>query len=231
MRPEPLVGRAGDHVGAERREVVAAVRRGVDGVEVHARAHAVGGGDDPLEVRHRADGVGGRGHGDPARAVGQDGLDGARGQLERVRARARRSARSRRRARRRSPTGARWSRGRAACRRSRRPAPARAPTVAAKRIVVAVKLGPKKIPSGSPPSSVAHAARVLWTSSSVSWRVLERAAVVGHAARAHPVGHRLDHAVDDLAAGGAVEPRPAVPEAGEAVAVHSSVLASSASWE
>ena len=41
-------------------------------------------------------------------------------------------------------------------------------TVAAKRIVSAVKLGPKQTPDGSPPSSVATAARVEFTSSSVS---------------------------------------------------------------
>ena len=40
VRAEPLVGRAGEHVGAERGEVVAAVRGGVDGVDVDARADA-----------------------------------------------------------------------------------------------------------------------------------------------------------------------------------------------
>ena len=188
--------RAGDHVGAERREVVAAVRRGVDGVEVHARADAMGGGDDPLEVGHRADGVGGGGHRDPARALGQHGLDGASRAARACPARARRSARSRRRARPRSPTGARWSRGPDACRRSRRPGRARARRWPRSASSVAVKLGPKKMPSGSPPSSVAQAARVLVDQLVGLVRVLERAAVVGHAARAHPVGHRLDHAVD-----------------------------------
>ena len=63
----------------------------------------------------------------------------------------------------------------------------------------------------------------------------EDAAVVGAAARAHPRVHRLDRGVDHLRAGGAVEPRPAgVREAREALAVHSMRPAasrtSSASW-
>jgi hypothetical protein len=41
-------------------------------------------------------------------------------------------------------------------------------TVAAKRIVSAVKLGPNATPAGSPPSSAAHAARVDATTSSLS---------------------------------------------------------------
>ena len=49
----------------------------------------------------------------------------------------------------------------------------------------------------------------------------EHAAVVGVVARAHERGHRVDRAVDHLRAGGAVEPRPAAGEPGEAVAVHS----------
>ncbi len=49
----------------------------------------------------------------------------------------------------------------------------------------------------------------------------EHAAVVRVVARAHERGHGVDRAVDHLGARGAVEPRPAAGEAGEAVAVHS----------
>ena len=101
-------------------------------------------------------------------------------------------------ARPRSPTGARWSRGPGACRRSRRPARSARTTVAAKRIVSAVNDGPKTTPSGSPPSSVAHAARVDSTSSSVSCACLNTPPWLACAAGAHPVRHRLDRAVDDL---------------------------------
>jgi hypothetical protein len=63
----------------------------------------------------------------------------------------------------------------------------------------------------------------------------EHAAVVGAAPGAHPRVHRLDRRVDHLRAGRAVEPRPArAGEAGEALAVHSMRPAasrtSSASW-
>ena len=84
VRAEPLVGRARERVAAERGDVDRAVRRRVDGVDVHARARGVGGGDDAGQVRDRADRVGGVGDRDPARAVGEDGLDRARGQLERL---------------------------------------------------------------------------------------------------------------------------------------------------
>ncbi len=84
VRPEPLVGRAGERVAAERGDVDLAVRRGVDRVDVDAGAGGVGGGDDAGQVGDRADGVGGVGHGDPARAVGEHRLDRARGQLERA---------------------------------------------------------------------------------------------------------------------------------------------------
>ena len=103
-------------------------------------------------------------------------------------------------------------------------------TVAAKRIVVAVKLGPKKIPFGSPPSRVAHAARVLSTSSSVSWACLNTPPWLAM------LPDRIQSAIasitlsSDLAAGRAVQACPAVAESGETVAVHSSVLARWASW-
>jgi hypothetical protein len=48
----------------------------------------------------------------------------------------------------------------------------------------------------------------------------EQAAVVGVVARAHERGHRLDRGVDHLRAGRAVQARPAVAQAREAVAVH-----------
>ena len=85
VRAEPLVGRAGERVAAERGDVDRAVRRRVDGVDVHARARGVGGGDDAGQVRDRADRVGGVGDRDPACAVGEHGLHRARGQLERLR--------------------------------------------------------------------------------------------------------------------------------------------------
>ncbi len=92
VRAEPLVGAAADHVGAERGEVVPAVRRGVDGVDVHARADRVGGGDDPGQVRDGADRVRRGGHRDPLGALGQHRLDRARRQLQASPRPARRSA-------------------------------------------------------------------------------------------------------------------------------------------
>src|SRR5262249_44547013 len=60
-------------------------------------------------------------------------------------------------------------------------------------------------------------------------RLLEDAAVVGVAAGPHPAGHRLDGAVNDLAARGSVETGPAVAQRGEAIPVHPISSASSLS--
>ena len=83
VRAEPLVGRAGERVAAERGDVDRPVRRGVHRVDVDARAGRVGGVDDAAQVGDRADRVGGVGDRDPAGLVGQHRLDGARRQLER----------------------------------------------------------------------------------------------------------------------------------------------------
>ena len=84
VRAVPLVGGAGERVGAERGEVERPVRGGGDRVERDARAGGVRGGDDRVELRHRADRVRRGGDRDPARALREHGLDGRGGQRERV---------------------------------------------------------------------------------------------------------------------------------------------------
>ena len=95
-------------------------------------------------------------------------------------------------------------------------------TVAAKRIVSAVKLGPKVTPDGSPPRSVATAARVESTSSSVSCACLNCPPWLA----CEP--ERIQSAIASMAlsttcaARGTVQPRPALAQRGEAIAVHRS---------
>ena len=82
VRPEPLVRAAADDVGAELGEVEAPVRRGVDGVDVHARADPLRRGDDPRQVRHGPDRVRRCGHRDPLGALRKCRLDRAGRQLQ-----------------------------------------------------------------------------------------------------------------------------------------------------
>jgi len=179
----------------------------------------VGGGDDAGQVGNRADRVGGGGDRDPARPLAEDRLDGARGQLQRsllglgeahARAGARRGDRPRGDvgvvvqeraddlvAGRQRAAG----RGREAHRQRRhRRAEHDAPWIGAEQRA----------------DSRARAVDELVD----ALRGTERAAVVGVVARSHEGRHGLDRVVDHLRAGGAVEARPAVCQAREAVAVH-----------
>ena len=221
MRPEPLVGRAGQRVAAERGDVDRAVRRGVDGVDEDARAGAVRGGDDARQVGDRADRVGGGGDRDPARAL--------------PRARPRR----RRRAARACRDRARRSAPRAGARGGDEPrrdvgvvVQARADDLVAglQRSARRRRRSAWSAPSSTgrrrrPPASRRAGARPRRAPARRARRCargLEGAAVVGVVARAHPGRHLLDGVVDHLGAGGAVEAGPAVGEAGEAGAVHGS---------
>ena len=145
VRAEPLVGAAGDHVRAEAGEVVAAVGRGVDGVDVDARADAVRGGDDVLDVRDGADRVGGGGDRDPlvrsdstasTAEAGSSSVPSV-GSAKRTVTPARSAAITHGR------TLESWSRREQTI---SSPGSSARTTVAAKRIVVAVNDGPKKIP-------------------------------------------------------------------------------------
>ena len=102
-------------------------------------------------------------------------------------------------------------------------------TVAAKRMVSAVMLAPNATPAGSAPSRAATAARAPATSSSV-WRAAANSPPwLAVRPERMPLGHRLDRRVDHLRAGRAVQPRPAVAYAREALAVHRAALASATS--
>jgi hypothetical protein len=219
VRAEPLVGGARERVAAERLYVEAPVRRGVHGVDVHARAGGVGGGDDAGKVRHRADRVGGGGDRDPPRSVAEDGLDRARGQLEGV------------------GLGVGEAHGRAGPLGRDQP-----------RADVGVVVEPRAhdlvagLQRAAGGGREAHGHRGHARAEGDAARIAaqqradaragarhqlvgvvrgrEEAAVVGVVAGAHELGHGLDRAVDHLGAGRAVEPRPAVAQPREAVAVH-----------
>ena len=222
MRAEPLVGAAADHVGAELGEVVAAVRRGVHGVDVHARADpACAAATIPARsgtVPTALDAAVTATHLVRSR---QHRLDRARRQLQRPLDRlgeAHRRARALGRDHPRAHVGvvvqpraddlvARRQRahdGRREAHRQRREARA------------------EDDAHGSPPSSVAHRRAGGLDQLVGLVRLLELPAVVGLGAGPHPVRHRLDGAVDDLAAGRPVEPGPALAQRGEAIAVHRS---------
>ena len=193
-----------------------------------------GGGDDPGEVGDRADGVGGVGDRDPARALRQHGLDGARRQLERLALR----------------LGEAHGRARALGVDHPRADVGVVVEARADDLVAWRERAPDGAGEGHRQRGHAEAeddlargraeqragARARRRDELVGRvRRRERAAVVGAAARAHPRVHRLDRGVDHLRARRPVEPRPARGrEPGEALAVQAICSAaestSSLSW-
>ena len=123
MRPEELVGRAGQEVGSEVREVDRRVGHEVDAVDVGLGPGGVCQVGDRRDVGRRAEEVGGAGERDQPGPVAQDGLDLGRLELAGRRGRSRPSEPWPRPPPRPAPTSARWSRGRAGSRRPRRPGP------------------------------------------------------------------------------------------------------------
>jgi hypothetical protein len=219
VRPEPLVGRAGDDVAAERHEVEPEVRGGVHRVDVHARARRVRRGDDALEVGDGPDRVRRRGDGDPARALGQHRLDGPRGELERARLRIGEAH------------------GRAGALGGDDPRPhvgvvvePRADDLVARRPLLRRGGGEAHgqrrharpeddaVGLGTEQRRDRDARRLDELVGLVGGG--ERAVAVGAVAGAHPLGHRVDRDVDHLRSRRSVQPRPAVAQAGEALAVH-----------
>ena len=212
MRAEPLVGRAGERVAAERGDVEAAVRRGVHGVDVDARAGVVRGGDDPARGRGSVPtALEACGHRDPARALREHRLDRRSPAARASPARARRSARSRRRARRAITHGrtlASWSRR---VQTISSPGSSVRPTAPAKAIVSAVMLEPKTISARRRAEQRAGARARRRDELVGRVRGRERAAVVGAAAGAHPGGPSPRSRVSTICVpAGPVEPRPAV---------------------
>jgi hypothetical protein len=217
VRAEPLVRGADQRVAAEPRGVDRPVRRRVDRVDVDAGAGGVGGGDDAGQVGDRADGVARRGDRHPACPLAQRCLDRGGGQLERP------------------GLGIGVADGRAR-------ALGRDPPRRDVRIVVQPRAhdfvaGAEGAGDGR---GEAHrqrgharpeddAARVAAEQASdglarrgdeLVGRLgrAEDAAVVRVVAAAHEVGHRVDGGVDHLRPRRAVEPRPAVAQAREALA-------------
>jgi hypothetical protein len=219
VRAVPLIGRADQRVGAEHAQVERPVRGGGYGVDGDPRPGGVHGGDDRVELGHRAGRVRRRGHGDPARALREHGLDRGGGQRERVAlglGPAHRGAGALRRdhprahvgvvveprhddlvaGRERAPDGGREAHRHRGHRRPEGDA---------------LRVGdqhPADRRAGLLDALVGRACG------------REGAAVVGAAAGAHPRGHRVDRAVDHLCAGRPVEARPAARRAREALAVH-----------
>ena len=196
-----------------------AVRRGGDRVDRDLRAGRVRGGDDPVELRHRARGVRRRGHGHPARAVGEHGLDRRRGQRERV------------------AVGLRPADGRARALGGDHPRAHVGVVVQARDDDLVA--GPERAADrGREPHrhrghrrAEGHAGllraeeprhRRAGALHARVGRVRggEDAAVVGVVARAHERGHRLDRRVDHLRPGRPVQAHPAPGEPREAIAVH-----------
>ena len=222
VRAEPLVGAAADDVGAELGEVEPPVRRGVDGVDVHARADAAPrrrrsprrSGTEPIALdaavtaTHlvRSDSAA------STALAGSSSVDSS-GSAKRTVTPARSAAITHGR------TLESWS---SRVQTISSPGDSERTTVAAKRIVSAVKLGPKLTPDGSPPSSVATAARVDATSSSVSRACLNCPPWLA----CEP--DRIQSAIASIALSttwlpaGPVQPRPALAQRGEAIAVHRS---------
>ena len=215
VRAVPLVGGAGERVGAERREVERARCGAAATASIEMRAPtacaaatiAVSSGTVPTafdaavtatqRVRSR-----------------EHGLDGRRGQLERARGPARPSARSRRRARPRSPTGrtfASWSRRVHDDLVAR---PERAPDGGAKPHRHRGHLraeGDAARVGAEQPARPRRARRS--THSSVACAAANTPPWLALRAGAHPLVHRLDRAVDHLRPGrarrGAPSPRRA----------------------
>ena len=219
VRAEPLVGRAREHVGVQLLDVDPAVGRRVHGVDVHAGTGGVGGGDDAGQVGNGADRVGRGGDGDVPRAVGEHGVDGCRRELERLRLR--------------------LGEAHGGLRAGGGEQPRRDVGVVVEPRAHDLVAGAQRASGGRREAhrEVGHAgaeddalrvgaeqrrdARARGGDELVgALGGREQAAVVGVVAGAHELRHRLDRAVDHLRAGRTVEPRPAVAQAREPLAVH-----------
>ena len=219
VRPEPLVRRAREDVGAEGAQIERPVRCGVDGVDVDARAGAARRRDDPGEVGHRAAGVGRRRDRHPAGPLAQHRLDRGRRQLEALR------------------VGVGEADGRARALRRDHPRPDVGVVVEARADDLVA--GPELPPRGG---GEAHGQGRHARAEDDAGRLRaeqpghlgarrrhglvggvgggEDSAVVGVAPGAHEVRHGVDGGIDHLGAGGAVEPGPAAGQAWEAIAIH-----------